>query len=168
MSRDLRPIDQYLYDKVLKAQKNTSLRDIVIIKTENNKKINEPLQDPDAKRHYPELSFLFPGFKSMYNAYKSDKTARSIFNIFEKSIVQCENKISVNIKHYPASKGLYNKPNDAFYKTPIPIVVSEWFYGNLDSAFYYADENHYQFEEYIRYHIESAILKNLHKKERNK
>ena len=154
MSRDLRPVELYLLD----ISCNRSLRNITsVTRTDGNNTGTEILlQNSSARQRYPELSFLFSGFRSIYEAYGHDRTARQVFKKFEQSLVECETDMTQkNDLQLPGTT------NDVFFNTPIKDIVREWFYGRLDKNFYYSDENNYQFEEYMRHSIESELIKQL-------
>ena len=159
MSRDMRPVDLYLCDKMLKKDKNVSLRDIMYVHIlDDGTKQEKPVQDPLAKKAYPELSFLFPDFRHIYSSYSTNSYADTVFKEFENALAKCEANVSGRIYPNPVQK-FYDKTNEEFYDAPISDVVREWFYGNLDRDFYYSDENDYQFEVYMRHQIENTIMK---------
>lgn len=146
--------------------KQRSLRDLTVTytyRTEGEKK-TETLQNEDAKREYPELSFLFSGFASMYDAYKDNPVANKVFREVNDCLKACENRAELKPK-YAGNKDLCESDNEVFFGAELPRVVEAWFYGNLDRNFYYAEENNYQFECYLRHKIETEQIKERKERE---
>lgn len=151
MGKDFRPIDMYFADREL------GLRNLHIA----NMPID--LQDPEAKSLYPELSFLFSDFATIFTTYKNDPASHTVFKQFETALIIAE-KQALSKPRWDVNKTLWRLSNDKFYSTPVNDVVAEWFYGRLSEDFHYSDENNYQLNCYMANYIESKLLKAHRKK----
>lgn len=150
MSRDWRPVDQYSCDKLFTLNGET-LRDMEIkwvIKGETE----VFLPNKQAKADYPELTFLFGGFNTLYKQNENNQEAKKTFNMFEEALKKAEanfERAKELSTGFPLDKELYKFDESQFMKQPIEIVVEEWFYGRLDSNFYYNEINNKMFYDFI-------------------
>lgn len=142
MSRDWRPVDQYAADKIL-TKRRRSLREAEI-KLVIAGQPDILLTNPQAMADYPELSFLLNGFNNLYEQNKKNNAVRVVFEIFEKALKQAEAAFDDAVDSraaLPEDKKLYNLDDKELFHQPIANVVEEWFYGRLDSGFYYNEIN---------------------------
>lgn len=150
MSRDLKPIEIYNADKtIVEVFHQKSMRDLTFTRLDG-KEVS--FVDNDAKKYFPELSFLVEGFSDIYNKYKVSDAALTLLNTFEVAVKRCESKEATR-----QSLELYKLDIKSFLNTKIDIVVQEWFNGYLDSNFYYAMENNRMFVDYIISKLEEVI-----------
>lgn len=141
MSRDWRPIELLLVDKEM-SEKGDSLRNSRITfnsVNENGEKISTSLTNEKARELYPEASFLFSNFDKLYTQNHS-KEACKVYEDFEKALKQAITNHE-EIGDLPEDKKLYLLDEKEFLNQTAEMVAEEWFYGRLDSNFYYSTEN---------------------------
>lgn len=157
MSRDWRPVDQYAADKTF-AEEGRSLRDSEIkLVVEGQPDIL--LTNPQAMADYPELSFLFNGFNELYEQNKGNKAVRAVFEAFEKALKQAEAAFDSAVEskaELPKDKKLYNLDNKELFRQPLADVVEEWFYGRLDSGFYYNEINNDRMQDFLVHKLQES------------
>lgn len=145
MSRDFRPCEFYFVDKrigVRKAQK-------IVWHTADGDEIEAPLYDKDAIHKFPELSFLFGNFNSLYPKYKNNEKALSIFSDLEKKLKEVEREYEDNGYSEKGGEKCGALFNAELIKENSYDVIKEWFYGRLDNNFYYNIKNNDKFLQYI-------------------
>lgn len=160
MSRDWRPIEFFIADKNL-AETGKPLRDAVItFKSiiEGGEGISIPLTNEKAREAYPELSFLMDGFDAMYEKNHS-KEACKVYDAFEKALKQAEDDYE-EIKSSPEDKELYLLDETDLAKQTIDMVTEEWFYGRLDSNFYYSEQNNEAMKSFLQDKVNKEKQKN--------
>ncbi len=146
MSRDWTPCELYLVDRHLTETEGRRLRDTEITIHFDGKEF--PYGYPEAKAKYPELTFLFGKFGSLYDEYKDNKKANALFEQMEIALVDAEKKLLEHTSVAPKDFGSYDT-EDLLQKS-VGDIVEEWFYGRLDVSFYYSEVNDKAFLDYIR------------------
>ncbi|NLZ53474.1 MAG: hypothetical protein GX892_10060 [Thermoanaerobacteraceae bacterium] len=167
MSRDWRPFELFIADLEL-AEKGTPLREQNFYFVTNDEKGNEVktlLGNEKAKEIYPEISFLFNGFDSVFEKHHSDE-AYKVYDAFEKALTQIQNDFKETLT-VPESKELHLLTEEEFLKQPIEDVVKEWFYGHLDDGFYYSIENDRAMELFLVNKIDESRMISKGKNKKN-
>lgn len=157
MSRDWRPVEHYIVDKRFKAERGEGLRDIVVMwHSPDGQEI--PLQNKEMQKQFPELEFLWGESKDIFEEHKNNKAILSVLNEIEETLKEVE-KIVDETKSIPESKKFWELDEKEFMQLPLKEVASEWFYGNLDSNFYYNTYNNDMLSMYVQKQIAEALSK---------
>lgn len=89
MSRDFMPAELFLNDILFKEKNGKGLRDAKIIyKVEG--KPDKDLVDWKAREQFPELSFLFDDFDSLFKRYENDERVLGLFSKIENALLEVE------------------------------------------------------------------------------
>lgn len=169
MSRDWRPVELYINDKYFKEKHGNGLRDSVIMfRTPDGQE--QPLSNLEMRKQYPELEFLAGDVtKAFYEAHKNDKDILALFDELETALRNTEAEFDKK-QAFSTSLQLWKLESEEIAQHPIDEVVKEWFYGNLDSNFYYNTENDEVLTSYIAQKIKDIVQtknKEMSKKEAN-
>lgn len=157
VSRDWRPVEQYAYDNHFKEERGYGLRDSVITwQSPDGQEI--PLQNEEMRKQFPELEFLWGEAKNIFEEHKNNKAVLSVLDEIEKAFKEAE-KVFDETKSIPESKKFWELDENEFMQLPLKEVASEWFYGNLDSNFYYNTYNNDMLSMYVQKQIAEALSK---------
>lgn len=155
MSKDWKPYEQYLADNAMKEMRGEALRDMKITFTYNGETV--PFGNPEAKKRYPELSFLYGEFNGLYEQYKNNAEVLTVFNAFENALKEVEEQFKTDIGFGNGTtdscvrcEQLWKLPDEEFLKLPIKTVVQEWFFGRLSPTFFYNESNNETFCRFIK------------------
>ncbi len=156
MSRDWRPVELYVHDKMFKETYGSGLRDSTItLKTPDGQE--RMLTNMEMREQYPELEFIAGDVtKQFYEQHKSDNNVLAFFDEMETALRNAETDFE-NSRTIPNAIGLFQLEPDELATHPIAEVVQEWFYGNLDSSFYYGEQNNQALVEYISQKIDDIV-----------
>lgn len=169
MSRDWRPVELYMNDKYFKEKHGKGLRDSVIsFRTLDGQE--QLLSNLEMRKQYPELEFVAgDATKMFYEAHKSNKAVLALFDELETALRNAETDFDKS-QTFPVPLELWKLEPEEIAQHSIDEVVKEWFYGNLDSNFYYNTENDEVLISYIAQKIEDIVQtknKEMSKKEAN-
>ena len=137
MSRDWRPFEKYLYD--LQMDKQT--RGEMTFTTADGESFR--IDNHLAKERYPELSFLYGPFDTLYSKYENSETALAFLDGIEETLKACEAEIT-------------EKMAAAQAQSPHHDTIKAWFMGELDTCFYYREDNDRLLWEYLTMEIATA------------
>lgn len=157
MSKDFRPCDLYIADKVIKEKEGKGLRDLKVVWKNPNTNDEIIIGNEEAKKEYPEMSFLFDDFNKLYEESKDNKNALKLFDDFEEALCVIETEFDAGQKS--ADLRLYVKEDIS--NEPVKDVVQEWFYGRLDSNFYYNEWNNRLLTDYMKEKIDNLKEKQI-------
>ena len=147
MSKDFRPCDLF------NADKHLSLRDARFELKNVNTGESVPMVNEEARTAYPEMSFLFACFDQLYEKNKGNEKALSVFAEFESALKKEETTFQDN-HFFEKSSGLSLYKEYSLEHVPVEDVVREWFYGRLDSHFYYNEINNQALYDYMLLKLE--------------
>lgn len=152
MSRDFRPYEQYMADKCINQTMGKPLRDcdIKFVAPDGTEVSMINLQ---AKKEYPEMSFLFNHFRALYEQNTDNPKAHKVFRQLEDTLKTVEREFETEQKEYNVSTQFYKLTDKEMAKQPMLSVVRAWFYGKLVPDFYYSEENDAIFLTYIKARI---------------
>ena len=153
MSRDWKPFEQVIFDEEMYSREREYLHDMKLTVHLNNEDEGTPFYNEEARKEFPNLSFLLNNFElDTYPEIKNDKHGiiKSTYKDIEKEVGILSDTLRKQIKNN-------EKLNLDDIENNIPEKVKDWFMGELDVAFYYNEENNELFREYI----EDRILNNM-------
>lgn len=138
MSRDFRPCDLYFYD----AQTGGKMRGGITLTVATGENAGEKIEVGNrlATDRYPELSFLYSPFDSLYESYKDNDKALKLLDDVEASLKSI-------------AEECVGKSEPVPFKGKHDDTVEKWFYGKLDTSFYYNEENNELFGQYLEMQI---------------
>ncbi len=151
MSRDWKPFEQVIYDENAHLTRGEYIHDGKF--TMHMKKEDDGVQlwNDDARKEFPNLSFLLEKFELVtYPEIKNDEYG-VIYDTY-KGI-----EIEIGFLADTLRKQIQNNERLNLDNAHVPNEVYDWFMGELDTCFYYREENNSLFREYI----EDRILENM-------
>lgn len=149
MSRDWRPIENVLWDERIYRQRGERLSESKWLLKGENGKPDEPLWNDEARRDYPALSFLLPGFEcETYVKIAKNPAAASVYAAAEEQVAALRDAVVKQVNE--------GKRELSLEGIRVNETVKKWFLGELDSNFYYADENNALFREWLQEKVKEA------------
>lgn len=160
MGADFRPIDTLYWDEKLHMDGNEYMHEshFVFVNTQTGEK--EPLYNDEARKEFPNLSFLFSRFEQgLYEEMlqKPEPVQSAMREVYQKiedylkeicddmrEKIRNNEKISIEFK----PKGEVEEYMEYTYK---------WFRGELVQHFHYCEPNNEIFEDHIRDTIEKCL-----------
>lgn len=151
--------------------------DELFIDVELNKEVKQMLFEKAremlkiaVREEYPYLQFLFgEGTMSLYLKYKDNKNFDKVFTEIDKTIKDIADEAAELFPHkkipYPIERiKIYTDVSEIDYKEdlskkPLKEVAKMWFYGKLDTSFYYNERNDEEFFEYLSKHLDKELNK---------
>lgn len=147
MSRDFTPLELFIADKWIEEKNGHGLRDTKMTYTLLGKEVEVP--EKTSKNVFPELSFLFDPFEELFKCNLDSKAAQTVFKKAENIIEELEQFELTKGSKTERQLLLEEKARDVFFDT-----AAKWFYGKLDSGFYYHEKNDELFGDFLLAEIE--------------